>query len=192
MAQTNWKTSAYWDIHHYDELIVLMDKFQQFYGGKYGFDIVKGCSLDQLLKQAEIDVLGVSHSGGKQKLYAVDVAFHEGGLNYGDKKKTLNKIVQKCVRSALCLYGYFGVSTGEIIFASPKIYPSVEKELSPLFGELTELFNALQLEFTATLYCNTDFESCIMQPIVSKGKKVADTNELFLRSIQMYQMFEQI
>ena len=73
------------------------------------------------------------------------MAFHEGGLNYGDKGRTLNKLIQKCVRAALCLYGYFGVDTGEVIFASPKINPAIEKELSPLFEELSELFQKVGL-----------------------------------------------
>lgn len=189
LAQTNWKSSGYWEVLHYEELADFLNKFQQFYSKKYNFDISKGGSVDQFLKQAEIDVLGIAISQGKQRLYAVDIAFHESGLNYGDKEKTLNKIILKCVRSALCLYGYFGVNTGEIAFASPKINPAIEKELTPLLQELSDLFLQFGLSFAATLYCNSDFETEIMQPVLQKSKNIADTNELFLRSVQMYQMF---
>lgn len=166
-----------------------MDKFQRFYSEKYNFDISKGGSIDQFLKQAEIDVLGIAISQGKQNLYAVDIAFHESGLNYGDKEKTLNKLIQKCVRSALCLYGYFGVNTGEVVFASPKITPAIEKELTPLLEELSNLFQQFGLSFSVTLYCNSDFQNKIMQPVLHKSKNIADTSELFLRSVQMYQLF---
>ena len=190
LAQTNWKSSSYWELLHYDELVELIDKFQRFYSEKYNFDTSKGGSIDQFLKQAEIDVLGIAINQGKQYIYAVDIAFHESGLNYGDKEKTLNKIVQKCVRAALCLYGYFGVNTGEVAFASPKINPAIEKELTPLLEELSELFDRFGLNFSATLYCNSDFETKIMQPILQKSKGIADTSELFLRSIQMYHLFD--
>lgn len=189
LAQTNWKSSGYWEILHYDELVALLDNFQRFYLEKYSFDISKGRSIDQFLKQAEIDVLGIAINQGQQCLYAVDIAFHEDGLNYGDKEKTLNKIIQKCVRSALCLYGYFGVNTGEVIFASPKINNFIEKELIPLLVELSDLFQQFGLRFSATLYCNDDFETEIMQPVLQKSKNIADTSELFLRSVKMYQLF---
>ena len=189
LAQTNWKSSGYWEILHYEELASLLEKFQKFYDEKYNFDISKGGSVDQFLKQAEIDVLGIAINHSQQHLYAVDIAFHESGLNYGDKEKTLNKIVQKCVRSALCLYGYFGVSTGEVIFASPKINPAIEKELTPLLSELSDLFEQFGLNFSAILYCNSNFETEIMQPVLQKSKNIADTSELFLRSVQMYQLF---
>jgi hypothetical protein len=189
LAQTNWKASPYWVLDSRGELQSLYEKFAQYYQDKYQYDIFKGCSMEQLIKQAEIDAIGISFSQSAQSIYAVDIAYHEAGLNYGDKSKTLTKIIQKCVRTALCLYGFFSIATGEIIFASPKINPVIEKELSPMFVELTDLFSQLGLEFTAILYCNDTFLTGIMQPVLKKGTSIADTSELFLRSVQMYQMF---
>lgn len=189
LVQTNWKPSHYWEIDNYDELQTLVDKFARHYKEKYGYDIFKGCSLEQLLKQAEIDAIGITFSESAHSIFAVDIAYHEGGLNYDGKDNTLSKIIQKCVRTALCLYGCFNIATGEIIFASPKINSSIERELVPLFEELTHLIKDYGLEFTALLYCNDSFSSEIMQPVLSKGTKIADTSELFLRSIQLYQMF---
>lgn len=189
LVQTNWKASPYWSPDNYDELQSLAVKLSGYYQNKYAYDIFKGCSLEQLLKQAEIDAMGISFSQTAQTIVAVDVAFHEGGLNYGDKETTVIKIIQKCVRIALCLYGYFSLATGEIIFASPKINPSTEAMLSPIFDELSELMKSLELEFTVQLYCNDVFNANVMQPMLAKSTKVADTSELFLRSIQLYQMF---
>lgn len=189
LAQTNWKPSQYWSLDNYDNLQILIEKFNLYYKDKYGYDIFKGCSLNQLMKQAEIDAVGIAFSESAQHIFAVDIAYHEAGLNYGDKDKTLCKIIQKCVRTALCLYGYFNLATGEIIFASPKINSSIERDLSPMFEELTNLIKHLGLEFTVLLYCNDAFFSEIMQPILVKETNIADTSELFLRSIQLYQMF---
>ena len=189
LAQTNWKASPYWEVDSRNDLQALTEKFSRYYQDKYQFDILKGCSLEQFIKQAEIDAIGISFSQSAQSIYAVDVAYHEAGLNYGDKIKTLTKIIQKCVRTALCLYGFFSIATGEIIFASPKINPAIEKELTPMFTELTELFSQFGLEFSAILYCNASFLTGVMQPVLEKGTSIADTSELFLRSVQMYQMF---
>ncbi len=189
LVQTNWKASPYWSLDNYDELQALAVKLSGYYRDKYAYDIFKGCSLEQLLKQAEIDAMGISFSQTAQSIVAVDVAFHEGGLNYGDKETTVIKIIQKCVRIALCLYGYFNLATGEIIFASPKVNPSTEALLSPVFDELSELMKSLELEFTVQLYNNDVFNANVMQPMLAKGTRVADTSELFLRSIQLYQMF---
>lgn len=191
IAQLNWKPSQYWDIDNYDELQVIFEKFHLYYKEKYGYDVFKGCSLEQLLKQAEIDVIGIAFSESAQSIFAVDVAYHGGGINYGDKEKTVNKVILKCIRTILCLLGFFSMATGEVIFASPKINPSIEKELVPMFEELTNLVKNLGLEYSVLLYCNESFSTEIMQPVVSKATKVADTSELFLRSIQMYQMFSQ-
>ncbi|WP_185157720.1 hypothetical protein [Lacrimispora defluvii] len=189
LAQTNWKASQFWGLDHYDELQTFLTEFDQYYQEKYQYNIFKNSSLEQLLKQAEIDAIGISFSESAQSIYAVDIAYHEAGLNYGDKEKTLSKIIQKCVRTALCLYGFFNIATGEIIFASPKINPAIEKELSPMFSDLTQRFRQVGLEFTAVLYCNETFFTEVMQPVLAKGANVADTSELFLRSIQMYQLF---
>lgn len=191
LAQTNWKPSSYWHLDNYDELHSLFEKFGLYYKDKYGFNIFKDCSLDQLLKQAEIDAIGIAFSESAQSIFAVDIAYHEAGLNYGDKDKTSSKIIQKCLRTALCLYGYFNISTGEIIFVSPKINPSFEKELSSIFEELSHIIKQNGLEFTVSLYCNDSFLSYIMQPLLSRETKIADTSELFLRSVQLYQMFSQ-
>ncbi|MCL2235288.1 MAG: hypothetical protein FWB98_02475 [Defluviitaleaceae bacterium] len=189
ITQLNWKTSPFWSLDNYDDLQILMGKFDDYYRVKYGYDIFKGCSLEQVLRQAEIDAVGIAYSETAQSIYAVDIAYHSAGINYGDKEKTLSKIILKCIRTVLCLYGCFNMASGEVIFASPKINPAIEKELVPMFEELTSLIKQFGLEITVLLYCNDAFFSDIMQPIVEKGTKIADTSELFLRSIQMYQMF---
>ena len=112
LNQEYHKSSPYWSIDNYDDLQVLVEKFDTHYREKYGYDIFKGCSLEQILKQAEIDAVGIAFSESAQSIYAVDIAYHGAGINYGDKEKTLSKIILKCIRTVLCLYGCFNMASG--------------------------------------------------------------------------------
>ena len=73
IVQTNWKTSDRW-------VITEKDKgrskkfFDRIIGSNHFSEIFKGSSFNQLLKQAEIDVLGINTS--ESTVYGIDVAFH--------------------------------------------------------------------------------------------------------------------
>ncbi len=54
LAQTNWKASPYWEVDSRNDLQALAEKFLRYYQDKYQFDILKGCSLEQFIKQAEL------------------------------------------------------------------------------------------------------------------------------------------
>ena len=145
-------------------------------------------TFEQIIKQAEIDVLGYNFQ--ENKLYAIDIAFHEAGLLYG--KDTVLKVMQKILRSALILKLYFPeVLNYEIIFASPKIGPTIFKKLTEKFKTLNnnkdifEMKDVSKLEFK--LYGNETFKDEIFKKLVSDENlgKIADTSELFVRSMQL-------
>lgn len=122
IVQTNWATSQKWNLQHEEELQQIMTVTAERFLQKYNYKIYKQtASLSQLLQQAECDVLGVDYREGELKVFAVDVAFHESGVNYGDKDSTIMKIIAKSLRTAMCIYGYLDTKDAEIIFASPKI-----------------------------------------------------------------------
>lgn len=53
----------------------------------------KTANLSQLIAQTECDVLGLCLEDGNYKAFAVEVAFHENGLNYsGGRKVTAKKM----------------------------------------------------------------------------------------------------
>lgn len=139
--------------------------------------------------QAEVDVLGVSMDNQDKKIYAIDVAFHEAGLNYGSKDETVVRVIKKCIRTAMCIYGYMDIDAGEIIFASPKINPAVIVELEPKMEEINDLFQKLGLGFHNRLIANDEFNGKVLKPILLASEGISDTSELFLRSFQMYSMF---
>ena len=190
IVQTNWKTSSKWSLQYEDILNSLMTYTDSFYNKKYGYKIFKKtASLSQLLQQAECDALGISIPD--QKIYAVDVAFHEAGLNYGDREITVCKIITKCLRTALCLYGYLGSKDAEIIFATPKIHNKVLNDLLPCIEDLQRIVNEYSLDFRFRIIVNNDFYDLILKPILIISEGVADTNELFMRSYQMIKMFSE-
>ena len=122
IVQTNWKSSPKWLLYHKEELENIMNEAEVLFKNK-GYTIFKkNASLDQVLRQAEGDALGISISDEGNKICAVDVAFHEGGLLYGSRKETVSKVVIKLLRTAMCIYGYFNMKVAEIRFASSRIY----------------------------------------------------------------------
>lgn len=190
IVQTNWKTSPQWEMFHKDELEHLMAQYDRHFSDKHNLSMFKKNSLKQLIGQAEADVIGMAFSEGRQCIYAIDVAYHESGLNYGSKDETITRVIKKCIRTVLCLYGYFDIKEGEVIFASPKINPVIMNTLVPLIGELDALTKELGLGFKMRLLANDDFNTAVLQPILLVSSDgVSDTSELFLRSVQMYRMF---
>lgn len=192
LVQTNWKASPKWHLQHDEELLEWMKATGDFFLDKYGYQIYKqNASLSQLLQQGECDALGVSFRGDSCHFYAVDVAFHRAGLEYGKTRKdTVMNIVKKSLRAAFCLYGYFGVTSGEILFASPKVGASVLRDAVPCFEDVNGFFARHNLSFTARIAANEEFKRAILEPVLSISRSVDDTSELFLRSYQLWQMFE--
>lgn len=190
LVQTNWKASNKWEPKNKETLEQLMQTSKDLFSQKYGYDIYKGNkSIDQLIGQAEIDVIGISFEENQNHLYAIDVAFHEAGLNYGSKDETVTRVIKKCLRTAMCVNGYFDINYGTIIFTSPKINPSVEQDLTNCVDDITLVLNNLGLNFKIRIIGNDEFAEKILEPVLNVLGDVADTSELFMRSLQMYNLF---
>lgn len=189
IVQTNWKPSSQWSMQ--DELAEkLMRISDDYFNQKYDYRIYKeNRTLSRLLQQAECDVLGLSFSEGTIKAYAIDVAFHEMGLNYGDHQETVERVIKKCLRTAMCLNVYLQVSDAEIIFASPKIRIKEYDVLQRCVDDMNELISDCGLPYRVRLIANEEFDERVLQPILMASENVADTSELFLRSYQLYGMF---
>ncbi len=191
IVQTNWTTSGQWALHHEDKLEEIKAVTDKFFAEKYGYDIYKKTSsLSQLLQQAECDAIGMAIQDGSSKIYAVDVAFHEAGVNYGDRETTIKKIITKCLRTAMCIYGYLDAHEAEIIFASPKIHRSILDGTLPCVDDMQRIMDDLGFRFRFRILANSDFRDKVLNPILTVSNGVSDTNELFIRSYQMVQMFE--
>lgn len=143
-----------------------------------------------MIRQGECDAVGVSIKNGAAKVFAVDVAFHEGGLNYGTRRVTVMKILAKSLRTAMCLYGFLDIKDAEIVFASPKIYPAVIQDALPCVADANALLASHGFGFHIRVIANDEFNDDVLRPMLQKSADIADTSELFLRSYQLIQMFE--
>lgn len=178
--QTNWKSSSNWETFNDEKVQSIYDKIK----GNLVFDVFKKSKLSQLLKQAEVDVIGMDSSN---TIYAIDIAFHEAGLNYGSKEETKDRILKKLLRSYLSLLSYFPDKNYELIFVSPKVNNATEEIIRAYFSELEKHFSSENVKFK--YISNENFRDEIIIPTIKGTIDDSDTNELFLRVTKLLSLF---
>jgi len=179
LYQTNWKSSSQWEKFNEETVEAIFHKITEHETFK---NIFKQNDLHQLLKQAEIDALGMDQG---RKIYAVDIAFHGNGLNYGGTEETTERIVKKCIRSYLMLLSYFPDREYEIIFAAPKVHPATEESIRKVFDELESIFPDGNVEFK--YFSNESFSNEFLATTIGESKEDSDTGELFMRAYSLLQ-----
>lgn len=181
LVQTNWKPSPHWprfmDDVELDEMFAAM---------KRRFDDAEGKvfkqtrTAAQFIQQAEIDVMGVDRKGG---VYAIDIAFHEAGLNYSGETKT--RVLKKLLRTVMIRRAYHSPKTHfHISFASPNVRPGAQKPLEAVFADLQAEYQDIHWE----LLTNQAFADQMVQPTMDKARAVADTSELFMRAVKLWEL----
>jgi hypothetical protein len=183
--QTNWKVSSNWSIDE-NTLDKVKFNYNNIIRNQEFSDIFKS-ELNQLIKQSEIDVIGMDSNN---KIYTADIAFHENGLNYGTKIETKNRVFKKLLRSYLTLLAYFPDKDYELIFASPKVHNATELIINDYFSVLNNNFSKENVTFK--YISNASFRDEIVIPTIENTKNDSDTNELFLRAIKLSNLFEMI
>jgi len=194
IAQTNWKASPAWSIRREAGLVSDFERMREIAQQRLGFKIFKQSGFQQFLRQAEIDVLGLRFDDAGAAAVAVDSAFHEAGVNYGDLGETVGRILKKMIRAAFALEAYFDLAQADIVFATPKMHNAVQEALQRCWPELQSVLagcrslpaDRLQLRIVT----NGDFVEQIIQPVLDRMDQVADTSELFLRAQQLVRFCE--
>ena len=179
LVQTNWKASEHWEtVKTSEELEAMFLAMKQRFD-RDGSVFKQTKNASQFLKQGEIDVLGVDRSGG---VHALEVAFHEAGLNYGNTSETDNRVLKKLLRTMMILNAFqpHGAKL-HINFASPKVNPVVQEPLEKTLKELETEYPQVDWNLIA----NDDFTNSIVLPTLEKAVAVADTSELFVRSTKL-------
>ena len=183
ITQTNWKPSGHWSVPEEikDIAIYEFDKINKH----HAFSGIFKSDLSQTIKQAEIDVLGI---GQNNKIYAFEVAFHEGGLLYGGKIETRNRVFKKLLRGYITLKYYFPNYKYSIAFCSPKVNPATEQHIQDYFEVLRQDFQSEDTDFY--YYSNDKFSTEIAQKTLLKTISEADSSELFARSIKLFNIID--
>ena len=96
LVQANWKTSEYWTRRKTDA-----EPETMFHDIKRKFDkdgnvFKQTRNAAQFLRQGEIDIVDVDQKGG---IHAMEIAFHEAGLNYGGGAE--NRVLKKLLRTLM-------------------------------------------------------------------------------------------
>lgn len=183
LVQANWKASERWS------RILPDDQVESLFAGmreRFETDgtVFKGTrNVGQFLKQAEIDVLGVGQNGS---VHALDVAFHEAGLNYrGGDEGTRTNVLKKVLRSLLILKAYLPADTPtHVYFVSPKVREPTNVKLVESFAELRTVYPDVGWH----LLTNTGFSDEMVRPTLAAARTVSDTSELFVRSAKLLEV----
>lgn len=193
IVQTNWRPSEFWSLSNQSDLQNIMNAIDQLFPDYSIFGHKTKVSLQQYLAQAEIDVMGAFDFNNN--IIAVDVAYHESGLGYGGSVENVARILKKCLRSAMCIYGYFNRKSAEIVFATPKIHKSDWPLIVQSIDKLEAELNQLGFGFEFKVFCDQstpNFQTEIFDTVMGVTNNISDSNELFVRSAQLLQMFHNV
>lgn len=154
-------------------------------------DVFKNSKLHQFILQSEVDVIGIKVREGKiAELYLIDSAFHEDGLLYGDTKETTARVLKKIIRPLIVAGIVFKSVPAQIIFVSPKCGERIKNSI---FNGLEKVRSALDknyLDNKVQIIFNENFYSEILKPTIDAGKDSSDDNELFLRAVKLYSLYQ--
>lgn len=189
-VQLNWKSSGAWEKGNIDSAIEIFERLKKISDSNGVRLIGESVKLEQFLKQAEIDVLGLSlkdkigDNNSGYSISAVDIAFHEGGLGY---KNPHLVVAKKLARAALIVLMYFKTDKAELVFASPKVHKDTLNKLDIILSEVESCFDGLSFDFKCVF--NEEFEKQILFPVLRNTKTIADTSELFARATKLLDVF---
>ena len=186
IVQTNWKVSGKWIINDYEkhDAIGLFNKIQS---SSFFSDIFGKNTFNQLIKQAEIDVLGINTI--ENSVFGIDVAYHSGGLNYGDTTETINRVLKKIFRTILVMKCYFKrFDKFNCYFITPEVPRILETRLNESIEKAITLINddAISIAFISRKI----FFDNILKPVKSVAFEEHDTMELFVRASKLIEMEE--
>lgn len=187
IVQMNWKPLPA-EIPEAD-LKPLMTQIGEHFKARYGVGVLKGnASAQQLLRQAEIDALGICMKGRHvTKVVAVDIAFHESGLNYGNGDETPARIVKKLLRTAIVLKYVLDAGPGsKVVFATPKASPAVRNRLLEAEAAVRSFADQHGWDYQFDVLFGDRFRDEFYRPVLLHATEVADTSELFMRAYQLH------
>jgi hypothetical protein len=182
IVQTNWKPSGNW-IPESTFFEKTGREFERIQKHPAFIEIFK-TGFEATIKQTEIDVLGLDH---EDTVYAVNVVFHEYGINFGAKTDTRNRVIKNLLRAYLTMMIFFPGKKHVLMFCAPKVSPNTEEIISDYFKILHKDFNSPQNQFG--YISNELFRDKILMETLDCIQQEFDTSELFLRSFKLLTIY---
>jgi len=147
IVQINWKPSGNWIPES-----IFFEKagreFERIQRHPAFVEIFK-MGFEPTIKQTEIDVLGLDQ---EDTVYAVNVVFHEYGINFGAKTDTRNRVIKNLLRAYLTMQIFFPGKKHVLMFCAPKVSPNTEEIISDYFKILKKDFNFFYPTYTISPY----------------------------------------
>ncbi len=177
LVQTNWKVSEHWPRYKSNAELETMFRLMKQKFDEDGKVFKKTKNAGQFLKQGEIDLVGIDLQGD---VHALEVAFHESGLNYGGGSD--NRVLKKLLRTYMILHAYRRSETKfHISFASPKVNPIAQKPLDDIFIKLRNEYPKIDWN----LITNDEFTNEILEKTLKATETISDSSELFVRAARL-------
>ena len=178
VVQTNWKYSPAWEGRASDdEMKRLFQRMKIEFGEKI---FKKSRNAEQVLKQGEMDVVGVD---AQNNIYVLEIAFHEAGLSAKYALTVPKKMLKIYLLLRCCFPAEWKATVG---FVSPRTSPKQADMLKSEFKKLKDRY----AEVEWNLWMNESFSSMLHNTIeASQGN--ADSSELFLRAGKLMHIAEQ-
>lgn len=189
ITQTNWsisdKTFKDNETKFTDALKDLKTELEQVFSKEEMDAIFKKSTNDQFISQCEIDVVGLKFDNIDKRLnpmvYLYDTAFHEQGLHYKDSKSTVLKKIIRAYVIADVLFKDFSIRIG---FVSPKCDKATTMSINHYLNMIVSVLYKRNSKITIDLYLNNQCD-VIVNDLVALTDSIADTNDLFVRSIKL-------
>ena len=184
IVQTNWKTSGRWTLTEFEKKTAI-NLFNEIKKLEDFTELFRNVSFEQILKQAEIDLLGINTI--ESSIFGVEIAFHSSGVNYGEKDFSVSKIVEKLLRTILVMQCYFkDFNKFNAYFITPKSSEYVRTQITQRIEKISQFLNddTINIQFIS----GDNFYEQIVNPIIADDFKEHDTNELFSRAVKMLKL----
>lgn len=182
IVQQNWKPSGNWLIGE-TEMGLARREFDRIQRHKAFTEIFK-TGFEQTVTQTEVDVMGYTHD---KTIYAVNITFHELGINFGSRTDTRNRVIKNLLRAYLSLICYFPGYRHVLVYCSPKVTGATEEVLQDYFRILENDFSSDEVTFK--YLSNESFRDQVMMQTLDSAQDQFDTSELFLRSFKLLTVY---
>ncbi|MGG3471483.1 hypothetical protein ABES02_28960 [Neobacillus pocheonensis] len=173
ITQLNWKVSTRsWKLHNEDTIEEVLTSAKDFFNERFNFKLFKDtASLIPFLHQGKINIIGLDiRSGTVTNMYGIITSLDADVSKYGSTTDKIEHILNELIRTAMLIHGYYDLSNGTIVFATPSINSSINGQLTDAVRVLNEIFKIYGFQFNFTVYINEEFTEHVLNSVAIRSK----------------------